>query len=240
MLKKCKRCGLEKYIDAFAIRMGNGSRDGSCKECRKIAELLMNRRLYKKKPLTEERKKKALLRARVMQKKYPEKYKARRKVYDAVRRGKMQRLPCEVCGDPKSQGHHVDYSKPLEVKWLCAKHHGLEHRIPITKEQEEMILRTAQVAHKDKTHCIRGHELTTENLAYETDGSRICVTCRRMHSKLYYKKFGKKYKTTPKTNREQFQRIKDDPEKYAKYRARRRELYKQRKSILSLNENNKN
>ena len=35
--------------------------------------------------------------------------------------------PCEVCGEVKTQGHHEDYSKPYEVKWLCQKHHSEIH-----------------------------------------------------------------------------------------------------------------
>lgn len=35
--------------------------------------------------------------------------------------------PCEVCGDVNSQGHHEDYSRPLEVMWLCQKHHSARH-----------------------------------------------------------------------------------------------------------------
>jgi hypothetical protein len=53
-----------------------------------------------------------------------DKWKAREKFKYAVEVGKIKRLPCEVCGNPKSQGHHEDYSKPLEVRWLCANHHG--------------------------------------------------------------------------------------------------------------------
>lgn len=38
---------------------------------------------------------------------------------------------CEKCKKIcKPQAHHDDYSKPLEVKWLCRKCHGQEHRIP--------------------------------------------------------------------------------------------------------------
>jgi len=45
-----------------------------------------------------------------------------------IRKGEIKRLPCEMCGNPKSQGHHSDYSKPLEIKWLCRKHHSELHR----------------------------------------------------------------------------------------------------------------
>ena len=54
---------------------------------------------------------------------------ARSKLRDAVKRGKIIRMPCEVCGEARSHGHHEDYSKPLEVRWLCSKCHGKEHRI---------------------------------------------------------------------------------------------------------------
>lgn len=47
----------------------------------------------------------------------------------AIKRGKVQKRPCEVCGNLRSHGHHEDYTKPLEVKWLCAKHHKEAHGI---------------------------------------------------------------------------------------------------------------
>ncbi len=62
-------------------------------------------------------------------KKYPEKIKAQRLLQYAVRTKFLKKLPCEKCGDINSQGHHPDYSKPLEVKWLCPLHHKDEHRI---------------------------------------------------------------------------------------------------------------
>ena len=58
--------------------------------------------------------------------KYPEKYKARYTLRNAVRLGIIKKQPCEKCGDNKSHGHHDDYSKPLEVRWLCHKCHCLE------------------------------------------------------------------------------------------------------------------
>lgn len=45
----------------------------------------------------------------------------------AVASGKLQRLPCEVCGDQNSHGHHDDYSQPLVVRWLCPLHHAQAH-----------------------------------------------------------------------------------------------------------------
>lgn len=57
-------------------------------------------------------------------KRYPERVKARQTVRSAVRSGKLIKQPCEVCGTTENiQSHHEDYSKPLEVKWLCRKHH---------------------------------------------------------------------------------------------------------------------
>ncbi len=60
--------------------------------------------------------------------KYPEKWKARNKLRGEVRKGTIKRLPCEKCGKTPSDGHHEDYEKPLEVKWLCRLHHLELHR----------------------------------------------------------------------------------------------------------------
>lgn len=40
-----------------------------------------------------------------------------------LRRGKIIKQPCEVCNSLDVEAHHNDYSKPLEIKWLCRKHH---------------------------------------------------------------------------------------------------------------------
>lgn len=67
---------------------------------------------------------------------YTRKYKASRpdaveahsKVYTEIRAGRIARQPCQICGNDKADAHHEDYSKPLEVKWLCRKHHNELHR----------------------------------------------------------------------------------------------------------------
>lgn len=62
----------------------------------------------------------------------PHKYDAHLAVEAALRRGELVKGPCEVCGVGESDGvridgHHDDYSKPLEVRWLCRRHHTRLH-----------------------------------------------------------------------------------------------------------------
>lgn len=45
-----------------------------------------------------------------------------------LRRGKIKRAPCEVCGAKRAEMHHPDYDRPLDVRWLCREHHLAEHR----------------------------------------------------------------------------------------------------------------
>jgi hypothetical protein len=45
----------------------------------------------------------------------------------AVKHGILNRMPCQICGNEKSEGHHEDYSKALEVIWYCRKHHKERH-----------------------------------------------------------------------------------------------------------------
>jgi hypothetical protein len=48
-------------------------------------------------------------------------------VQSAIYSGRLKREPCEVCGKARTQAHHDDYSKPLEVRWLCRSHHKQHH-----------------------------------------------------------------------------------------------------------------
>ena len=61
-------------------------------------------------------------------KKYPEKAKSKEKLKYAINSGIIKRQQCEICGGTNSHGHHEDYSKPLDVVWLCSKHHSWIHQ----------------------------------------------------------------------------------------------------------------
>jgi hypothetical protein len=57
----------------------------------------------------------------------PVKRQARRAVRMAIKNGTLVRGNCSVCGVVDVEAHHTDYSKPLEVQWLCKEHHLAEH-----------------------------------------------------------------------------------------------------------------
>ena len=59
--------------------------------------------------------------------KYPEKYRAREVTQRALHKGILLRLPCQVCGSLDSEAHHENYSNPLQIMWLCPKHHAERH-----------------------------------------------------------------------------------------------------------------
>lgn len=73
--------------------------------------------------------KRSIERTKVYREKYKIRYKAYCSVANAIRDGKLIPRPCEVCGTEEFvHAHHEDYSKPLEVKWLCGIHHKARHK----------------------------------------------------------------------------------------------------------------
>jgi len=65
---------------------------------------------------------------RKYQEQNPEKRQAHKAVEYALKVGSLTRSPCEVCGGERSEAHHDDYGKALEVRWLCRTHHIARHK----------------------------------------------------------------------------------------------------------------
>ncbi len=132
--KTCFKCETEQPRTNFYAHpmMGDGLL-GKCKTCAKTdvsANYHARRSQYVE--YERERNQSTKRRAdRVKQQKRARaknvvKYKARQAVGNAVRDGRLFRRPCEKCGE-KAQAHHDDYTKPLDVRWLCFKHHREHH-----------------------------------------------------------------------------------------------------------------
>lgn len=134
-MKPCIACGIVKPIDEFYVhpKMSDGHLN-KCKKC--VIAYAANRRttnharvceIDAKRDAKPERKAKKYVYGKTYVKRNPEKARARRLVSYHKRTGKLQKLPCERCGNIVSQGHHEDYSKPLDVRWMCFKCHREEH-----------------------------------------------------------------------------------------------------------------
>lgn len=146
MKRKCYKCKEEKVITLFGRdkykKSGYGFR---CKECgakyskkwyvspsateKRIERHTKTITQHKKYRQSQKGKVVSIRKAKRMRELYPEKWSARAKVRYAVKTGRLKKLPCDDCGDPKSQGHHPDYNKPLEVIWLCDRHHKELHNL---------------------------------------------------------------------------------------------------------------
>jgi hypothetical protein len=57
-----------------------------------------------------------------------QRHEARWQVRRAIAAGRLTRKPCETCGQLNVHGHHDDYTKPLEVRWLCTACHRDWHK----------------------------------------------------------------------------------------------------------------
>lgn len=141
---KCVKCDTEKEKSEFYAN------DKKCKECRremvranrkKKAEYYReyDKKRFKDDPRVKERHKRyqkteaGKIAASRANKKWidrnPIKRAAHILVGNAIRAERLIKEPCEVCGCDKVNGHHDDYAKPLEVRWLCDLHHSEWHEL---------------------------------------------------------------------------------------------------------------
>lgn len=148
--RACTQCGESKGETGFYKHpFSAGGRSTKCKECVK-ANVRANRlkrleyyREYDRQRTDEPHRVQARREYRLMNKgMFHEKSKvwnhenrakraAHIKVGNAVRDGKLTKPEaCERCQSTalRLHGHHEDYSKPLEVMWLCEPCHGKRHR----------------------------------------------------------------------------------------------------------------
>lgn len=146
-MKTCKECGNAKEDNDFYV--SNRTRCKECVKARANANRQENleyyqsydRRRYRESderkaaarkssnnPAGIEAKKRSLQRLRDS---HPEKYRARNAVSNSLRDGKIEKpKTCFFCSaETKLQAHHHDYSKPLDVFWLCAPCHGKLHTV---------------------------------------------------------------------------------------------------------------
>lgn len=128
--KRCFKCEKTLPLSEFYTHWNmTDGRLGKCKECTKddvrsrYIELGGRAEYEKARQRTPQRRTKKLEYQRRARARHPERNRARAKVGYAVRTGKIAKKPCEGCGSPVVQAHHEDYSKPLDVKWLCFKCH---------------------------------------------------------------------------------------------------------------------
>jgi hypothetical protein len=134
-MKVCGSCKEKKPLAEFNQR--RASSDGRQTWCRKCSEqVCRDYRDNNRDKVREYDRNRAGLPARkaarnAIRKKWESKnapkIKARRILNAAIKSGKLIRQPCCVCHNTKSHAHHEDYSKPLDVIWLCSLHHAKLH-----------------------------------------------------------------------------------------------------------------
>lgn len=152
-MKECPHCQTVKPLDEFYN--DKKSRDGKrrdCKQCvnTKIKAYKATHRVAlnaaardrRHRNIERDRELKRLSRQRhpstkaeyqrMRRRMFPEKLRAYNQVQRALRAGKITRPSiCEGCHEEKRvHAHHRDYSRPLEVQWLCQQCHKLAHWFP--------------------------------------------------------------------------------------------------------------
>ena len=139
--KECTNCKQIKPLDDyFRYSRRKDGHNSICKVCNRL-QLKLSYEKHKEGRLKRGREYYKENRAKVIKRirKYykdgrkehnpdPAKEDARHKLHYAVKTGVIKRLSCSVCDKPNAHAHHEDYTKPLDVMWLCVQHHADRHR----------------------------------------------------------------------------------------------------------------
>lgn len=137
----CKRCKRKRKIYCKDLCRSCYSHINTklikCKECGEIAPHSAKglcRRCYGKKYMKKQReqdknKQKYVEQTKKWQKNNIEKTRASWLLHYYVKKGKIKKPDkCEICGTKcLINGHHKDYSKPLDVNWVCHRCHKAIH-----------------------------------------------------------------------------------------------------------------
>lgn len=139
--KACARCGAVKPLDNFYAHASTpGALAKRCKQCARAAtmesraknrDVILERQRIQQRNLSEEMRQRRNERGARYREIQPEKITAVNSLNLALRHGKITRYPCWVCGATKVEAHHPDYSRPLDVVWLCPTHHRETHALVI-------------------------------------------------------------------------------------------------------------
>ena len=129
--KKCFKCGIEWPLIYFYKHPQ--MKDGHLNKCKKCARRYVNKNTVDKAEYYKEYDRKRAkeperlafnaANTKRWRKENPIAAKAHSAVNNAIRAKKLIKKPCCVCGEIKVHAHHEDYSKPLDVVWVCAYHH---------------------------------------------------------------------------------------------------------------------
>ena len=131
-MKKCFKCGFTRPLSQFYKHAQ--MKDGHLNKCitctKKDVHYHRHESEHREKVLAYDRargNRQTLKDLQEYRAKYPIKYKAHCAVNNALRSKKITKKPCEICGKEKAHAHHDDYSRPLNVRWLCSEHHHEWH-----------------------------------------------------------------------------------------------------------------
>lgn len=112
-MKKCALCRQEKAFNFYhKDKNTNSGCSTYCKSCKKEKDKIRQQTRLSNKD--------------AWRKKFPERKNAHAKVFRALISGKLTKQPCFMCGDI-AEAHYPDYSRPLDVVWLCSPHHRQAH-----------------------------------------------------------------------------------------------------------------